>query len=585
MEKLGLVISVASGGKSDPFSVNVSPSWSRLVIDLREELKSFSGIDGNTKLTRLSFIETGVLITTMSPISGRNGDYKSAWIYIPATASIRGLEMAQILDFTRAELNGSRINEDRLISYFSKEYPSLSASFIKQIPVKSGIAYRYYGGDTYIELFELLGEKLYQPYYLNYSAIYFVDKETNPSASCSGVNLTDKKVKDIIVIDPPKTCDGFIPFLNETVFSAPITLAEGEKITIKWVKDQYQPIEKTWSASKQTQIPSPSVNEYKRKVLYSSISVCGQCGQAVHDYVLRVNGNTLREGECLSIPDAKIRECEVVISAEGFYEFKGLLDLSAPTRVKLRNVRYTYTYKIPLEYCKQKYGEFTLESDESLKDVPFKGYRIDYEEILDKGKYDVYVTPANQKKEKFLLFAGIALLISLLLGLTGGMLLSNLFDKKIETPVGKTDEFKKQNAGKSNSKDTEVEIGSVIEYLDSHSKWNRAEMEKFKDIQGLWDALNERRFDDILKYKQQLHESTTFNKLVEAIEENKHKTFLGSFNSKPDDYDITIGSKEKGYIKKLYDAQESGHNTVSSRTGNSGRSSTNAPTDDQQNNW
>ena len=78
MEKIGLVISVASGGKSDPFSVNASPSWSRLVIDLREELKAFSGIDSNTKLTRLSFVENGALITTISPISGREGDYKSS---------------------------------------------------------------------------------------------------------------------------------------------------------------------------------------------------------------------------------------------------------------------------------------------------------------------------------------------------------------------------------------------------------------------------------------------------------------------------------------------------------------------------
>jgi len=584
MEKLGLVISVASGGKSDPFSVNASPSWSRLVIDLREELKAFSGIDSNTKLTRLSFVENGALITTISPISGREGDYKSSWIFIPATASISGLEMAQVLDFTRAELNGSRINEERLSSFFSKEYSSATASALKKIPVQTGIAYRYYGGDTFIELHELLGEKLYQSYYLNYCAVYLIDKETNHSTACSGINLTDRKVKDIITIEPPKACDGFTPFLNETAFSKPITITEGETITIKWVKEHYQPIEKTWSASKQAPIPTPIVSEYKRKVTYRSISVCDQSGQPIRNYGLKINGDTLNEGEYLPISEAKVRGCEVCVSAEGFYDYKEVRDLSEPIRIKLRNVRYSYTYKIPLaDYCEQKYGEFTLESDEPLKEVPFKGYKIEDKRKLDKGKYNVYVTPANKKHGRVLLFAGLALLVSLLLGFSGGVILMSVLKKEhnpgpeVVTNYGTASTQSGAEVSQNNSDNNGGVMSKVTDYLDTHEKWNRNEMEKFPEISGLWDAINDRDFERILNHEEQLKASSKFKELVQAVEDNQNKSFPRAYITSPNDVDITIGNRDTrdSYIQRLYNAPEPGVQTGSQTGGqhSSGRQS------------
>lgn len=576
MEKIGLVISVASGGKSDPFSVNASPSWSRLVIDLREELKAFSGIDSNTKLTRLSFVENGALITTISPISGREGDYKSSWVFVPATASISGLEMAQILDFTRTELNGSRINEERLSSFFSKEYPSSSVSALKKIPVQTGIAYRYYGGDTFIELHELLGEKLYQSYYLNYSAVYLIDKETNHSTTCSGINLTDRKVKDIITVEPPKTCDGFTPYLNETAFLKPITITEGETLTIKWVKERYQPIEKTWSASKQVPIPTPIVSEYKRKVTYRSIAVCDQWGQSIRNYVLRINGATLNEGEYLPVSEAKIRECEVCVFAEGFHDYKEVRDLSESIRVKMRNVRYSYTYKIPLaDYCEQKYGEFTLESDEPLKEVPFKGYRIDDKRKLDKGKYNVYVTPANKTKGKVLLFAGLALLVSLLLGFCGGVILMSVLKKDnnakhaVETSYGTASSQSSTDVSQNKPENNGGVMSKVTDYLDTHEKWNRNEMAKFPEISGLWDAINNRDFDQILIHEEQLKGSTRFKELVQAVKDNQKKSFPQPYITSPNDVDITIGNRDtkNSYIQRLYNAPEPGVQTGSQTGG------------------
>ena len=99
-------------------------------------------------------------------------------------------------------------------------------------------------------------------------------------------------------------------------------------------------------------------------------------------------------------------------------------------------------------------------------------------------------------------------------------------------------------------------VDAAISYIDHNNVWNRTEMEKHKPLKGLWDAMNERRFDNILAYKKVLGKSAIFKELVAAITKNRHKFFSGNFNTNPNDFDITIkpyGNK-KGYIKALEDA-------------------------------
>ena len=93
---------------------------------------------------------------------------------------------------------------------------------------------------------------------------------------------------------------------------------------------------------------------------------------------------------------------------------------------------------------------------------------------------------------------------------------------------------------------------SVIDYLDNNKKWNRNEMEKYPETKGLWDAMNERRFGDILKYRDNLNDSKNFIKIFKCVENNRHKTGLGKYNTTDSDFDITIET----YMRKLDGAPE-----------------------------
>ena len=76
-------------------------------------------------------------------------------------------------------------------------------------------------------------------------------------------------------------------------------------------------------------------------------------------------------------------------------------------------------------------------------------------------------------------------------------------------------------------------------------------MEKFDDLKGLWDALNERLFDKILKYETKLKNSVTFSEVLRAVKANKHKNFAKPYSN---DYDIRIHPEQgvsNSYINAL----------------------------------
>ena len=100
---------------------------------------------------------------------------------------------------------------------------------------------------------------------------------------------------------------------------------------------------------------------------------------------------------------------------------------------------------------------------------------------------------------------------------------------------------KRQESQKPESPNWEL----VVEYLDKNAKWERSAMEKFAAIQGLWDALNYRKFENILQYEEDLKTSKTFSKLVKAIKTNQ-KSFSAPYCDEGDT-EITIST----YMSKL----------------------------------
>ena len=125
MNKLGFVINYASEGVGNAIECNKG-QWINKVVDIREYLKLFNGLQGTDNfVTFMSFDEGGCFLTQLRAISGRVGDFLSGWIYIPNTIEASGEDIMSTYYYVRNILSQSSLNGyfSDIESFFSKEYP------------------------------------------------------------------------------------------------------------------------------------------------------------------------------------------------------------------------------------------------------------------------------------------------------------------------------------------------------------------------------------------------------------------------------------------------------------------------------
>ena len=122
----------------------------------------------------LTSIDTGHMLTVASLIEGRITDCISAWIHIPATISVSGKELVELVESAKKEILANERNDEKLRQLFSKEYELAPATKMAGGSVGEKCAYRYYGQKAKYTLAELLKD-MCQSYYKNYKSIFLLD--------------------------------------------------------------------------------------------------------------------------------------------------------------------------------------------------------------------------------------------------------------------------------------------------------------------------------------------------------------------------------------------------------------------------
>ena len=89
---------------------------------------------------------------------------------------------------------------------------------------------------------------------------------------------------------------------------------------------------------------------------------------------------------------------------------------------------------------------------------------------------------------------------------------------------------------------SKTDIAQGVEYLATHNRWNRDEMEQISALAGLWDAVNTYALDDIRSYNDILG-STSLTEIVKGLENKPKKGYYAAKY----DHVITLST----YIKRL----------------------------------
>lgn len=255
--------------------------------------------------------------------------------------------------------------------------------------------------------------------------------------------------------------------------------------------------------------------------------------------------------------------------AEGFEPISSHLNLTQPVQLKLVKETYAYEFLLPLKN-EEGYYPIKISGNRKRKNSPVKGYVTENGYVTRNDKNYLRFKPFTRK---FWITCLICSIIVLLLGVCGGYALNDFIGGKADNQEvskltkentelkNRIKELEKRNynytpKGATNNNE-DYSLDAAVSYLDNNNKWNRTEMEKFDDLKGLWDALNERLFDDIIKYEAKLKQSVTFSEVLQAVKANKHKNFAKPYSN---DYDIRIHPEQgvsNGYINALNVVQAS----------------------------
>lgn len=564
--KLGLKIVRINQGYTELLEINGDRAWTKNVWDIRKDLENIDNLDGSSAVLMLTSIDTGHMLTVASLIEGRITDCISAWIHIPATISVSGKELVELVESAKKEILANERNDEKLRQLFSKEYELAPATKMAGGSVGEKCAYRYYGQKAKYTLAELLKD-MCQSYYKNYKSIFLLDNST--SLRClSGDNLSDHKVYSMVVIKSPGQVDSFVPYIGEKPFVGQMYAIEGDVINIEWRRDGYMPIHTSSTITPGAKYSLPTPNQYVRLLPYNYIKITDEWNQRVEDYELYVAKKLVNKGADIPISESMLNNVWVKIYAEGYEPRTGHVNLMQPVHIKMTKEMYSYEFLLPLKND-EGYYPIKISGNRKVKSSPVKGYVTEDGCVTRNDKNYLRFKPFTRK---FWITCLICSIIVLLLGVCGGYALNDFIGGKADNQEiskltkenadlkSRIKELEKRNynyAPKgSESNSDEKSVDAAISCIDHNNVWNRTEMEKHEPLKGLWDAMNERRFDDILAYENVLGKSAIFQELVASIKANRHKTFSGNFNTKANDYDITIkpeGNK-KGYIKALEDA-------------------------------
>lgn len=570
MNKLGFAIKLASQGAGNAIECNKG-QWTSKVVDIREYLKLFDGLQGtDNTVTFMSFDEGGCFLTLLRAISGRIGDFLSGWIYIPNTIEATGEDIMNAYNYVRNILSQSNLNDSigDIEGFFSKEYPKkkYAVQYAPSFGEEFGVRFK----DMYYSLKEILDVDRYQPYYSKYKAIFLLDKNSEVRIAKDQIakfkDLTKKPIDKTCIFKAPSPEEVFllgkgakIVFSTKQEFKSPVLTKKGDTIQLYALRDGFEPIALpivTIQEDEQTYSINPNAVKWMKRISPSMFLVYNSKHEKLENGVqIFINGTEITYKDAL-ISEEDCRQAKVKIIAPDYETFEQKTNLFAEN-YSITLSRKVKSYKTTVELANGKLAELTLESKylPSKNESPLKGYDFEEEEEYHGDKVLRMSSWFLWKQRLWGFFAALALVMLIAFYVAFDAWLDSHHFKWGVPPWEKNRPAQQYTPGDStnvnddthNQGSADITLAAAIKYLDNNSTWSKSEMEKYPDLKGLFDDMNNFNLDNILYvWADKLSSSTKFKNVCESAKKTYNNAWdpkQGSHKptyNKPDDDRISL---------------------------------------------
>ena len=513
--KIGFAINSIQGGAGEPWTTGLDDKkWTKGVVDPRELLR-FWDIPEDKCIKFMTFGQEGTYYVWANNSSTRGGsDSLSKWIYIPNGVKISGKE---ILEYESKAKEEER--SEVLEKLFATEFPYESdgnSIHVANSNDKKKYAVRYY--DTEDQLADIIGEKRFQQYYSDYKVIFLIDRQSGIKVGEGAVvdDLTDRPMIQIKA-DEDKKCCSFV--------------STGKCIWYKHIAKNFflvDDAENNPDGIVKT-IPVEELNIY------------------INGQLIKEEGVTLTEKEC--------EDCTIKIEE--------LQDKSSirtpkykPYKKNNENILLAEGKKYPI-HLEKKLSCFEYKIQLSNKEEATLVIHSKNGGLNEKAPFSAYVAEPNpfsmRSKEKKLILDNFYKFKLIMIGFGLGLVVASIVFFTLFYHGNEDNTATAKNVGDTTNvvlDDDIYSLDAAINYLDSHKSWNRDSMERYDDLKGLFDAMNDFRLNAVIDEYSHLNKSTSYSFLVEVATKNISNGWDPKTGTHNPQYN-QVGDKEISYTNYI----------------------------------
>ena len=546
--KIGFAINLIQGGAGDPWATGLDDINKKGVVDPRGLLMLWD-IPQDKYIKFMTFGQDGTYYVWAKYSSSRGGsDSLSKWIYIPNGVEISGKE---ILEFESKAKDEER--SEVLEKLFATEFPYESdgnSIHVANSNDKKKYAVRYY--DTEEQLADIIGEKRFQQYYSDYKVIFLIDRQSGIKVREGAVidDLTDRTMEERIVVSRPYSLEIENMFgLNVKLYRGDVCLEEdtefyaykGELIDVTAKRNGFDDIDCKIKACENKQCCTFVSNKpytWSKRITKDCFEV-DDAQNNIDDIVkipsgeldIYINGHLINE-EGVTLTEKQGEDCTIEVKDkkkapryELFKEEHAYIFLTEGKKfpIHLEKKSNSYAYRIQLSNKEVVKLAINSKKGDFNEKAPFCGYVVDTDPF------------SMRSKEKMLVLNSFYLLKLIMIGFGIGVVVASIvfftlfYHGKEDNPSpnpspGVVDSDSVQDNVLDNEADLKAySLEAAIRYLDKNKTWNRDSMEKYDDLKGLFDAMNDFRLSTVINDYSGLSKSSKYAILVKTAKKNIRK--------------------------------------------------------------
>ena len=536
--KIGFAINSIQGGAGEPWTTGLDDKkWTKGVVDPRELLR-FWDIPEDKCIKFMTFGQEGTYYVWANNSSTRGGsDSLSKWIYIPNGVKISGKEILEYESKAKEE-ERSEVLEKLFATEFHCESDGNSIH-VANSNDKKKYAVRYY--DTEDQLADIIGEKRFQQYYSDFKVIFLIDRQSGIKVREGAVidDLTDRTMEERIVVSRPYSDDiekkfGLVPelFLGDEPLTddREFPAYKGQLIDIVAKREGFDNIPCKIMAGedkKRCSFESPEKCIWNKLITKNFFQVDDGENNPdgnipLEELDIYINGHLIKE-EGVTLTEKQGEDCTIEVKDkkkapryELFKEEHAYIFLTEGKKfpIHLEKKSNSYAYRIQLSNKEVVKLAINSKKDDFNEKAPFCGYVVDTDPFSMRSKEKMLVLNSFYLLKLIMIGFGIGVVVASLVFFT--LFYSGMADNTATSP---------EVANKDSVVTAPVEVDNysleaAIRYLDNNKKWNRDSMERYDDLKGLFDAMNEFRLSTVIDSYCQLSTSTKYATLVETAKKN-----------------------------------------------------------------